>query len=164
MRFWFQTNGEHCTQSSYVIKTEGQLPVLVHLNFKPTKQVLFIHFFHPNWKWVFNFFRFRFQTKVEHCNQSSYVLKTEGQLRVLVHLNFKPTKKYLFIYLFTSFIQIENESSISLDLDFKPMVNIVINHLTSSKPKANYQCKFMCVNSMKTKHIKAISSWTTYIF
>ena len=36
--------------------------------------------------------RFRFQTKVEHCNQSYFVLKTEGQLPVLVHLNFKPTK------------------------------------------------------------------------
>ena len=43
---------------------------------------LFVHFFLPNWKWGFNFFRFRFQTNGEHCNQSSYVIKTEGQLPV----------------------------------------------------------------------------------
>ena len=137
MRFRFQTNGEHCNQSSYVIKTDGQLPALVHLKRKPTKEILFVYFFHqnwkwvfnflgfrfprlnivinhltsskpkanyqcwyiwtsnqqksiylfvhfflPNWKWVFNFFRFRFQTNGEHCNQSSYVIKTEGQLPV----------------------------------------------------------------------------------
>ena len=87
--------------------------------------------------------RFWFQ---KHCNQSSYVIETEGQLQCWYIWTSNQQNKY---YLFTSFIQTENESSISLDLDFKLMVNIVINHLTSSKQKDNYQCWYIWTSNQQ---------------
>ena len=55
-------------------------------------------------------------------------------------------------YLYISFIKIENKYSVFWNFDFKQMVNIVLNHLTSFKPKANYECWYIWTSNQQNKY------------